>query len=183
MGVRGSRRTAAVKFDLTQNSPVGLDRLWKALGRAEFVERKYRSMGSSDVRIRKFVATAESIEVEVDREAPVARDELPAWARVLSGPRQLLQQRTRWTRVGPQRVDAELTILAPGTSASATATGTVVALSTKHSRMTLHIRVASTSAILGSAIAEAFARQLKHALRQDHAFTLDELRARVGRPD
>lgn len=180
MSVRGPRQPATVEFDLTQDFPVGLDRLWKALGRADFVERKYRSLGSTAVRIRKLVATAESIEVEVDREAPVARDELPAWARVLSGPRQAMHQRTRWTRVGPRSADAELTILAPGVSASATATGSVVSLSPTHSRLTLHFRVASTSVVLGSFVAEAFARQVQHALREDHAFTLHDLHARSG---
>ena len=180
MSVRGSQRPATVEFDLAQDFPVGLDRLWKALGRADFVERKYRSLGSTAVRIRKLVATAESIEVEVDREAPVAREVLPAWARVLAGSRQAMHHRTRWTRDGPRRVDAELSILAPGTSASATATGSVVALSPTHSRMTLHFRVASTSVVLGSFVAEAFARQVLHALREDHAFTLDDLRARSG---
>lgn len=170
-----------MEFDLTQDFPVGLERLWTALGRADYIEQKYRSLGSTSIRILKFSADAESIEIELDRQAPVAKDELPVWARVISGTWQTMRHHTRWKRLGLGRVDAELDICALGKLVSATGTGSVVELSPRHSRMTLHFDVRSTSPALKSSVAEVFARQVKHALQADHTFTLDYLRANSHR--
>lgn len=166
-----------MQFDLTQDFPVGLERLWSALGRPDYVEQKYRSLGSTSLRILKFSADAESIEVELDRQAPVARDRLPVWARVFSGKQQAMRHRTHWRRAGPGRVDAELDIRALGMPVSAQGTGSVVELSPRHSRMTLHFDVRSTSPALQSRVAQLFAQQVQHALQADHAFTLAYLRA------
>jgi len=161
---------------LTQDFPVGLDRLWTALGRADYVERKYRALGSTSLRMLKFSAHAASIEVEFHRQAPVAQDALPVWARVLSGKQQAVHQHTRWIRAGPDRVDAEYDISALGMPISARGTGTVVELSPGHSRMTMHFEVRGTLAALRSGVARLFAQQVKQALQADHAFTLAYLR-------
>jgi hypothetical protein len=173
-----------MQFDLTQDFPVGLDRLWAALGRADYVERKYRSLGSTALRILKFSADAQSIEVELDRRAPVAQGELPLWARVASGRQQALHQRTRWRRASPDRVDVALDIRAPALRVGAAGTGSVVESSPGHARMTLHFEVSSTMPALRATVAELFSRQVQHALRADHVFTLGWLRAqplRFGR--
>lgn len=117
---------SAVQFDLTQDFPVGLERLWAALGRRDYIERKYLSLGSSSLRLLKFSADAQSIEVEIERQAPVARDELPVWARVLSGERQAMHHGTRWRRAGPDRIDVELDIQAAGLRVGAKGIGSVV---------------------------------------------------------
>jgi hypothetical protein len=166
----------AMHFELTQDFPVGLDRLWTALGRLDYVERKYRSLGSTSLRIRKLSADAESIEIELDRLAPVARDRLPLWARVISGKRQAMHHHTRWRRAGPTRVDAEFDISAVHLPVGARGTGTVVELSPVHSRMTLHFDVRSATAALRSSVARVFAQQVKQALEADHVFTLAYLR-------
>jgi len=168
---------AALQFDLTRDVPVGLERLWTALDRADYIEQKYRSLGSTSLRILKFSADAESIEVELDRQAPVTQDELPTWARVFSGKQQTMRHHTRWRRASPDRVDAELDVCAMRMLVSAKGTSSVVELSPGHSRMTLHFDVGSTSPALKSSVAQVFARQVKHALQADHAFTLDYLRA------
>lgn len=165
-----------MQFDLTQEFPVGLEQLWAALGRADYVEQKYRALGSTSLRILKFSADADLIEVELDRQAPVAREELPVWARFLSGNQQAMHHHTRWRRAGLARVDAEFDISALGIPVSARGTGTVVELSPGHSRMTLHFDVRSASAALQSSVARVFAQQVKHALQEDHAFTLAYLR-------
>jgi hypothetical protein len=164
-------------FDLMQDFPVGLDRLWAALGRADYIEQKYRSLGSTSLQLRKFVSDARSIEVELDREAPVAAAELPWWARVLSGSTQAMRQHTRWTRVGRDRVDAVLHIRALGRGVVATGAGSVREMSPTHSRLTLHFDVRTTSPAVPAGVAEVFARQVAHALEADHAFTVDYLRA------
>jgi hypothetical protein len=167
---------AFVQFDLTQDFPVGLDRLWTALGRADYVEQKYRALGSTSLRMLKFSADADLIEIEFDRQAPVARDELPFWARVISGKQQAVHQHTRWRRAGPDRVDAEFDITALRMPISARGTGTVHELAPAHSRMTMRFYVSSTLAALKSNVARLFAQQVKQALQADHAFTLSYLR-------
>ncbi|MGE5339146.1 MAG: DUF2505 domain-containing protein, partial [Gemmatimonadota bacterium] len=175
-GASRSIRLACLQFDLTQDFPVGLDQLWTALGRADYVEQKYRALGSTSLRMLKFSADAESIEVEFDRQAPVDRKELPVWARVLTGKRQAMHQHTRWRRAGPGRVEAEFDISAPGVPVSARGTGTVVELFPGHARLTMHFDVRSTLAALKFSVARIFAQQLKQALQADHAFTLAYLR-------
>jgi len=165
-----------MQFDVTQDFPVGLDRLWAALGRADYVERKYRALGSAALRILKLRADADRIEVELDRQAPVARAALPAWARVLAGKRQAMHHRTRWTRADRDRVDAEFEFAARGLPVRARGTGTVAELSPHHSRMTLHLEVEGAAAALGPGVARVFAQQVRHALDADHAFTLAYLR-------
>lgn len=165
-----------MQFDLTQEFPVGLDRLWSALGRAEVVEDKYRSLGSTSLRILRFDADAASIEVELEREAPVAADALPVWARAFAPARQAMHHRTRWRRVAPDRIDAELDIRVVNEHVAAKGAGSVVELSPTRSRMSLHFDVTCTSRAFGALVETVFARQLRHALRADHAHTLDRLR-------
>ncbi len=169
-----------MQFDLTQDFPVSLERLWTVLGRADYIEQKYRALGSTSLRILKFSADAESIEIELDRQAPVARDELPMWAHVLSGKQQTMRHHTRWRRAGFDRVDADVDICALDLPVSAKGTGSVVELSSEHSRLTLHFDVRSTAPAFGSTVAQLFARQVKHALQADHEFTLGYLRATSG---
>lgn len=166
-----------MEFDVTQEFPVGLDRLWAALGRADYVERKYRSLGSTSVRLRKFASDALSIEVELDRDAPVAVNALPLWARLLTGTKQAMRHRTLWKRVGRDRVDAVLDIRALGRGVVATGTGSVHEWRPGHARLDLHFHVATTSPAVPTRVAELFARQVAHALDADHAFTVDYLRA------
>jgi hypothetical protein len=166
-----------MEFDLVQEFPVGLDRLWCALGRAEYVEGKYRSLGSTSLRILRLDADATSIEVELEREAPVAVVELPVWARAFAPARQRMRHRTRWRRAGPHRIDAELDIRAVGEHVAATGRGSVIELSPTRSRMSLRFDVTCTSRAFKSRVETVFARQVQHALRVDHAYTLDHLRA------
>ncbi len=170
-----------MRFELTQDFPVGLDRLWAALGRRGFVARKYRALGSTSIRILTMHADATSIEVDLEREAPVIRDVLPVWARPFVGARQTMRHHTRWRRVAPDRIVAELDIEALGAKVGAIARGAVVELSPAQSRMRLTVDVTSTSGAPGFAAERVFALQLRHAFRADHAFTLDELRAGAGR--
>jgi hypothetical protein len=166
-----------MRFDLTQDFPASLERLWTALGSADYVEQKYRSLGSTSIRILKFIASAELIEVVLDREAPVVREKLPRWARVLSGKHQAMRQHTRWRRADNAHVDAEFDIVPQGVPVRARGTGSVVALSPGHTRMTLHFDVTGTAPAFKSSVARLFAQQVKAALEADHAFTIDYLRA------
>jgi hypothetical protein len=165
-----------MQFDVTQDFPVGLAQLWTALGRTDYVERKYRALGSTSLRLLSFSADAALIEVELERQAPVVREAVPAWARLLAGRRQAMRHHTRWRRTGPARIDVELEIAAMALPLSARGTGTVVELSPARSRMTLHFEVSGTAAALPSAVARVFAQQVRHALDADHAFTLAYLR-------
>lgn len=167
-------------FELTQDFPVGLDRLWAALGRADYVEQKYRALGSTALRILKFSADARSIDVELERQAPVAQGELPRWARVFAGAQQALHHHTRWQRTGADRVDVTLDIRAPALRVGAQGSGAVVEPAPGRSRMTLQFDVSSTAPALESSVAEAFARQVQHALHEDHRFTLRWLRGGHG---
>jgi len=60
-----------VEFDLTQEFPVGIGRLWDALGRADYIEQKYRSQGTTSLRISKLSNDGDTIEVVTDVQSPL----------------------------------------------------------------------------------------------------------------
>jgi hypothetical protein len=174
---RHSARIADMKFSLRQEFPAGLARLWTVFGRPEYTEQKYRSLGSTALRILKFAATDEVIEVELERNAPVALGKLPAWAQVLSGKQQTMRHHSRWERASPKQINAELDISPVGLPLNAHCIGSVIEVSRALSRMTLEFDVNCNVPTVGTKLARLFAGQVKEALRADHAFTLAYLEA------
>jgi hypothetical protein len=163
-------------FTLTQDFPAGLDRLWVVFGRPDYPERKYRALGATAFRMKQFRATQRTIEVELERDVPVDPSRLPAWARRVVGGRQTLRHHTRWQRVSPTRVTAELDISPLGLPVSAHGVGTIVESAPEMTRMTLAWRVTSKVPMIGDRIERLFADQVRSALDDDHAFTLQYLR-------
>ena len=165
-----------MKFSLSQDFPAGLDRLWEVFGRPDYPEQKYRSLGSSDIRVLHFRVGAEVIEVELERTASVAWEMIPAWAHAFLSRRQVMRHRTRWQRVSPTSVEAELDIAPVGKRVSAHGAGSIIQLSPDLTRMTLRFTAESTIPVLGARAARLYAKQIRVALRADHEFTLRYLK-------
>jgi hypothetical protein len=168
-----------LKFSLHQEFPASLDRLWTAIGRADYPRRKYRALGSTGVQVLRFVVTDDLIEVELERNVAVAAADLPAWARPFAAGKRTLRQRTRWQRVAPARIDAQLEITPSGLPVKARAAGTVVELAPQHALMSLDFTVECKLPVLGGRIARLFAGQVREAMQADHAFTLAYLRGQA----
>ncbi|HWS74774.1 MAG TPA: DUF2505 domain-containing protein [Quisquiliibacterium sp.] len=166
---------ARARVTLNQDFPAGLDRLWAVLGRREYVERKYTALGSSALRILRFEASDELIEVELERRAPARIEGLPAWARLVPGRGWTLRQHTRWQRVGPGRVDVGLDLALAGGLVRATGVGAVAERSPALTRMTLDIETACEIPGIGAEAARLFADEVGRALREDHVFTVEYL--------
>ena len=166
-----------MKFSLSQDFPAGLDRLWAAFGRPDYPEQKYRALGSTDIRMLRFDVAADRIEVELERKAPVAWETIPAWARRLMQREQTMRHRSRWRRIGPARIEAELDIAPLGLPVTARGSGVLVELTPGRTHMTLDFQVESALPLLGAAVARLYAAQIREALRADHAFTLRYLDA------
>jgi hypothetical protein len=161
-----------MEFTFTQDYPAGLDRLWVVFGRPDYPERKYRALGATTFRMKRFHATPRTIEVELERDVPVDPSRLPAWVRATVGGRQTLRHRTRWRRESPTRVTAELEIAPIGLPVQAHGVGTIVEVGPATTRMTLTWRVTSKVPMVGERIERLFADQVRTALDDDHAFTL-----------
>lgn len=159
-------------FTLTQYFPTGLDRLWVAFGRPEYPRRKYAALDATAFRLQRFDVTAQTIEVELEREVPVDPSRLPPWVRRIVGGQQTLRHRTRWQRVSPTRVTAELEILPTSLPVHAQAVGTIVEIAPGTTRMDLDWKVTSMVPMVGEKIERLFADQVRTALDDDHAFTL-----------
>jgi hypothetical protein len=158
-------------FTLTQYFPAGLDRLWDVFGQPDYPQRKYRALGATAVRLQRFDATAQTIEVELERDVPVDPSELPTWVRRMVGGQQTLRHHTRWRRVSPTRVTADLDISPIRLPVRAHGDGTIVEIAPGRTRMTLDWHVTSIVPLMGGTVERLFAAQVRAALDDDHAFT------------
>jgi hypothetical protein len=165
-----------MEFSTTHDYPAGLDRLWAVFGRPEYPREKYLALGATAVRLDRFDADAQTIEVSLERVVPVAEARVPAWARRLLDHEQTLRHHTAWRRVLPRRVDARLEITPVGLPVQAHGTGSIVELSAGTSRMTLSWQVDSSLPMLGGRVERLFAEQVRTALDEDHRFTVRFLR-------
>ena len=161
---------------MTQDFPAGLDRLWAVFGQPDYPRAKYAALGAAAVRVTRFEATAQAIEVELERDVPVQSSALPAWARSLMGAQQTLRHRTAWRRTGPGQATAELDISPVGLPVHAQAVGSLVQTQAGTTQMRLTWRVRSAVPVLGGRVERLFAGQIRDALAADHAFTLGYLR-------
>lgn len=171
-----------VNFEIAHDFPASLDRLWEALGQRDYVDQKYSALGSTSLRIEQFDSSPRRIEVRLERTLGIEASGLPAWARWLSGRPQRLVHHTCWTRAGAREVDVELRVFTPDHAVDADATGTVIELDSGRTRMRLNVTVKCSVPAVGGQIAKVFADQMKHALEQDHAFTVRYLMRDAARP-
>jgi hypothetical protein len=161
---------------LEQDYPVALERLWQLLGRRDYVERKYAALGAPSFRLLRFEAGDRGIEVEHERGVSIAPDALPGWARPFAGRVGALVQRSRWRRAGAGRAEVRIEVRLAGLPLRAECRGEAVELSPTLTRLTLDFALRG-GLPLGGRIARLFADQVRHALAQDHAFTVAYLAA------
>jgi hypothetical protein len=181
-----------MEFTLTQDFPAGLDRLWAAFGRADYPRLKYLALGATAVRLHRFSATAQAIDIELERDMPVDPSRLPRWSRAFVGSEQTLRHHTVWRRIGPAQATAQLDISPTGLPVRAQGTAAIVELGPESTRMLLTWRMQSRVPVIGGKVERLFADQVRNALEADHAFTLQYLtavapnrppRTRTGPPD
>ena len=167
-------------FVLAQDFPASLDRLWTVFGQPDYPQQKYLALGATAVRLRRFLVTADLIEVDLEREVPVDPARFTPWMRRLLGARQTLRHRTSWRRTDPTHVDAALDIDAASLPLRAQATGSVVQTAPERSRMTLAWRVTAAVPLAARRIEARFAAEIRAAMDADHAFTCEYLRHRTA---
>lgn len=160
-------------FTVTHDYPAALDTLWAAFGQPEYPRRKYFALGATAVRLRRFHATAKSIEVELERDIPMQSSILPKWARAFVGGELTVRHRSAWHRVDATQAQAELDIAPAGLPVSARGIGSIVETAPGVTRMVLKWHVGSA---FGERIARVFGDQVRAALDEDHAFTLKYLK-------
>lgn len=168
-----------MKLVVDQDFPAALDRLWTTFSDPDYPRAKYVALGALDVEIRRFVATDTLIEVELSRRIPVDLQAIPAFARKLLGAEQTMVHETRWRRVGPSEVVAELAITAVGRPVRIGGTARLGAHG-DGSRLHFEIDVTSDVPLVGGKVAALFAGQIEAALKADHGFTLGYLEKRTG---
>ena len=144
-----------MEFTLTQDFLAGLDCLWAAFGRADYPRLKYVALGATAVRLHRFNATAQVIDIELE---PVC-----------------VFRRSVTDRFGS--VTAELDIWPTGLPVRAQGTAAIVESGSESTRLPLTWRVQSGVPVIGDKVERLFADQVRNALEADHAFTLQYLMA------
>lgn len=189
------------EFTLTQDFPASLARLWTVFGSADYVRAKYEAggtAGAAGLRLQQFDATPQRIEVVLERDLELDPARLPLWARLATGRRLTLRQRSLWWRGhaddeesagegdGPDDGDgpgsepmlsARLELSPRGLPIEARGRGRLSETRPGHTRMVLVWQVRSR---LGAPVERLFASQIRQALEADHAFTLAYLRRAVA---
>ncbi|HJV70120.1 DUF2505 family protein [Ideonella sp.] len=173
----GLQRSEMIAFTLEHDYPAGLDRLWATLGQRDYVRQKYRALGARALRLRRFAATAEAIDVDLERDVVADRAHLPAWVRVLTTERQTLRHRSAWHRNGPREAEAAIDITLLGLPLQAHGRGTIRQLAPGACRMTMDWRIETTLPLAGDAATLLFGREVRAALDADHDFTLRYLQS------
>jgi hypothetical protein len=161
-----------MEFESIHDYPAGLNRLWAVFGQADYPQQKYRALGATAVRLRRFDVGAEHIEVELERDVPVAPSRVPAWARRFVADPQTLRHRSSWRRTGPVQAAAEIEISPLGLPVRARGLGTIAETAPDSTRLVLAWRVDCTLPLVGVRVERFFAQQVRAALDADHAFTL-----------
>jgi hypothetical protein len=161
-----------VTFELEQDFPADLTNLWRALGQRDYVESKYRGLGSRDLQIIRLDSGPDRIEVELERDIRIASADVPSWARWLFAGRRRLRHRSRWLRREGGRVHADIEVSSPGQPVRAVGTGELVEVGPELSRMSLRFRVECDVPVMGPKIAGLFAKLVERALEVDHDFTV-----------
>ena len=174
------RESSLTQLNTPSDFPACLDSLWAAFGSEDYPRQKYLALGATAVRLDCFSATAQAIDVELERDLPVDPRRLPSWARWLIGRQQTLRHRSAWRREGPTRAIAELHISPVGLPVQAHGLGTITETSAGTSRMVLTWRVASDLPLIGHKVERLFADLMRRSLDADHAFTLHYLQAHGG---
>jgi len=164
-----------MEFTSAQDFPAGLDQLWAAFGHPEYPRQKYLALGATRVRLHRFEATAQSIEVDLERDVPLIKSRLPAWARKLLGSEQTVRHRTAWRRIGASQIAAELDIAPSGLPVRACGAGTIVELPSGTARMGLAWHIESSLPLMGGKLERLFADQVRDALDDDYRFTVQYL--------
>jgi hypothetical protein len=168
----------AMKVIVDQDFPATPDRLWAAFSDPDYPRAKYVALGAIDVDVRRFSATETLIEVELSRRIPVDTQKIPAFARKLVGTEQTMVHETRWRRVGPSEVLADLTITAVGRPVRMGGSARLGGRGDGASRLRFEIDVTSDVPLIGGKVEALFASQVEAALAADHGFTLGYLAAR-----
>ena len=169
-------------FTMAQDFPVGVDRLWTAIGREDYVRAKYRALGTPALRLRRFQATAERVEVDLERDLPRAVP-LPPGLGATGHALRTLRQRSTWRRDARGEVQVTLEIAPLGLPLVAAGEGSVRPTGPHACRLALRwqVRADEVPGLLRGAASAIFARRVREALAQDHAFTLGWLARATAR--
>jgi hypothetical protein len=174
------REHLLIELNLTQDFPAGLDRLWAAFGQEDYPRQKYLTLGATVVRVDRLSATAQAIDVELERDVPVDPRRLPSWARVLIGHQQTVRHCSAWRRSGPTRATVELDVSPVGLPVRAHGLRMIAETSPDTTRMVLTWRVESKLPVIGHKVERLFADLIRTSLDADYAFTLKYLE--IGGP-
>jgi len=161
-----------IQFSVEQEFRAGLDELWAAFGREDYVRRKYLELGATAVRVGRLRATPRSIEVDLERDVVIDKSRLPIWARALQGQTLTLRHRSAWRRADPTQVVAEIDVSSRHPPIRANGVGKIIETAAQASRMSFDWKVTAALPLAGRRVASLFAEQLRKALDDDYAFTL-----------
>ena len=176
---------ASRQFITRQRYPVSLGRLWRACTQRAYAQSKYLALGAQSVRLLEFTVEPRHVEVVLERTLalPVGRVArwLPEPATALVPATVRLHHQTRWWRTGPGTARLDVKIATAGLPLRAEASGSLLQLSNDCTEMQLHWQLHCDLPWLADGALRLFERQMRQALRRDHAFTLGWLQdAPVG---
>lgn len=161
-----------MKFSLSQDFPVSLDVLWPVYGSPPYLEAKYKSLGSTNLRLLEADTDAAAINVVLERTISPDLQGVPDWARKLVARDYVMRHENRCRRSSPQQASVSLVIKPLGSPVDIHGRGSLAETTPGQTRLSLEFEVECRIPLVGKKVAELFAGKIREALAEDHDFTL-----------
>lgn len=165
-------KPSTVKFSLSQDFPVSLDVLWPVYGSPAYLEAKYKSLGSTNLRILDARTDAGSINVVLERTISPDLKSIPEWARKMVARDYVMRHENRCQRSSPTQASVSLGIKPLGSPVDIHGRGSLSEPVPGQTRLALEFDVECRIPLVGKKVAELFAAKIREALAEDHDFTL-----------
>lgn len=161
-----------MKADFSQDYPATPERLWQAFGQPDYLHRKYAAQGITAYKLRRFDASPERIDVDLERTLAVPLHRIPHFAQRFVHPEQTLHYLSHWHRNAAGEADFDLEIQAPGLPLQITGKGRLRQVEAGNSRLAIEFDIRVHVPLLGGRIEKALAGFIESSFAKEHEFTL-----------
>lgn len=164
-----------MKAGFSQDYPATPDTLWTVFGQPDYPHRKYQAQGITGYRVLSFEASADRIDLDLERTLSVPMHHIPAIAQRFVHPEQVLHYLSHWRRTPDGQADFDVEIVARGLPLRISGRGELRQTGAAASRLSIEFDIGVQVPLIGGKIEKMVAAFIEKSFHEDHAFTLEYL--------